>query len=200
MAMLAAFNVLLCAESGQTDIVIGTPIANRVAVEVEHLIGFFANTLVLRNDLSGTPTFRDLLRRTRDSALAAYAHQDLPFEKIVEALRPVRDPSRNPIFQVNFRVGARSADLTLDGVEIRSHPIDPGISRFDMAVDLVDTLNGLSGRLEYATALFTPATAQRLATTYVAIAHAVVAEPDRPVHRLPAVRALIERQLAQATP
>src|SRR4029077_802336 len=103
MAMLGAFDALLSSWSGQEDIVVGSPIANRTRVETENLIGFFANTLVLRVGLSGGPSFREIVRRVREAALGAYANQDLPFEKLVEVLRPPRDPSRKPILHAHFR-------------------------------------------------------------------------------------------------
>jgi amino acid adenylation domain-containing protein len=188
MTVLAAFKLLLFTVSGQEDIVIGTPIANRARVEIEHLIGFFANTLVLRDDLSGAPTFRQLIARVRDTALEAYGHQDLPFEKVVEAARPPRDPSRNPVFQVNFRLGAQAPGLDLEGVEAEALAVDPGISRFDLAIDLTATDDGLRGHLEYDTALFSPATAARLVDLFLDILRAVAQSPDVPIDQLAPVR------------
>ena len=108
MTLLAAFQVLLAHYSGQQDIVVGSPVAGRTHAEVERLIGFFVNTLVLRTDLSGNPTFRQVLQRVREVCLGAYAHQDVPFEKLVEVLRPQRDTSYSPLCQVNFTLQHRS--------------------------------------------------------------------------------------------
>ena len=119
MTMLAAFCVLLHRHSGQTDIVIGSPVAGRNRRETEGLIGFFINSLVLRVDISGDPTFRELLTRVRTVTLEALSHQDIPFEKLVEELKPRRDPGRNPLFQVSFgAVEAAVSQLNLDGIEI----------------------------------------------------------------------------------
>jgi hypothetical protein len=189
MTVVAAFAGMLAAISGQDDIVMGSPIANRTRIELERLIGFFANTLVLRTDVSGDPTFRELVRRVRDSALGAYEH-DLPFEKLVEVVRPPRDPSRNPIFQVNVRVGARQPELELVGVQVERLPIDPGISRFDLALDLVATDDGLEGHLEYDTALFGETTAARWAQAFLRLLEAVTEEPDRRLGELQVLREL----------
>jgi non-ribosomal peptide synthetase component F len=193
MAALAAFDILLAAESGQEDIVVGSPIANRTRVETEPLIGFFSNTIVLRADLSGNPSFREIVRRVRESAIGAYAHQDLPFEKIVEVLRPARDPSRNPIFQVNFRLGAAPERLELEGMDIEPVSVDPGISRFDLAIDLVATFEGLTGYLEYDTALFTPQSAARMSDELFEILRAAGRDPDLPMIEYACVRSHLER-------
>jgi amino acid adenylation domain-containing protein len=194
MATLAAFDALLAAWSGQEDIVVGSPIANRTRMETENLIGFFANTLALRVDLSGRPSFRDLVRRVREVALGAYAHQDLPFEKLVEVLRPPRDPSRNPIFQVNFRLGTDPPVLELEGISAEPVPVDPGISRFDLALDVTDGPAGLGGYLEYDTALFDADTAALLADDFQRLLRAVGEEPNRPILEHDCVRRIRNRR------
>src|SRR5262249_26582275 len=152
---LAAFNVLLGAYSGQRDFVVGTPIANRDRIETEGVIGFFVNTIVMRADLSGDPTFRELLRRVRETALNAYAHQDLPFEKLVEELKPPRDPGRNPIFQVMFGLhtipGTAAAPA---GLSFEDFDIDNPTAKFDLLVNLVETSEALVGDMDYSADLF----------------------------------------------
>jgi acyl-CoA synthetase (AMP-forming)/AMP-acid ligase II len=197
MTLLAAFQTLLSTYAGQDDVCVGSPIAGRTRTETEDLIGFFANTLVLRTQLSGDPDFRELLRRVRETALGAYAHQDLPFEKVVEAVRPPRDPSRNPIFQANFRVqNAPPAHLQLPGLACSPLEIDPGIARFDLALDLWVTPDGLGGYLEYSTDLFARATIVQLAADFEKLLGALVAQPETPLSRLEVLTEL--RQRAQA--
>ena len=119
MTLLAAFDLLLCRYAGQEQVLVGSPIANRNRSETEGLIGFFVNTLVLRGDVRGNPSFRELLRRVRETALSAYAHQDLPFEKLVEELQPERDMSRSPLFQVMFVLqNAPGEALELEGLSL----------------------------------------------------------------------------------
>ena len=136
MTLLAAFQVLLHRYSGQEDIAVGTPIAGRGRTELEGLIGFFVNTLVLRSNLAGNPTFTELLARVRETALGAYTHQDLPFEKLVEELSPSRDMSRNPLFQVMFVLqNAPDAELALKGVQASRLPLAGHSAKFDLTVD-----------------------------------------------------------------
>ena len=149
MVLLAAFQTLLHRYSGQTDIVTGTPVAGRPHAEIENLIGFFLNMLVLRVDLSGNPTFRELLGRTRQTCLDAYAHEDLPFEMLVEELKPERNINQNPLFQVTFvlqnfpKAPFEASDIT--AVEM---DIDPGIARFDLHVFMTEEENRLKGYFE----------------------------------------------------
>ncbi len=187
MTIVSAFAALLSAVSGQDQVVMGSPIANRTRVELEHLIGFFANTMVLRADVSGDPSFRELVRRVRDSALGAYEH-DLAFEKLVEVVAPPRDPTRNPIFQVNVRVGSEPPTLRLDGVESTALRIDPGISRFDLALDLVADDGALRGHLEYHTALFEPTTIETAADRFLRLLSAISYEPDSQLSQLAPLR------------
>ncbi|HEY8647511.1 MAG TPA: amino acid adenylation domain-containing protein [Gaiellaceae bacterium] len=179
MGLLAGFAALLSAYSNDEDILIGSPIANRTRMETENLIGFFVNTLVFRVDLSGDPTFLDLTERVKDAALGAYGHQDVPFEKLVEILRPRRDPSRNPLVQVNFRVQASAGpELRLPGLTVTPIEIDLGTSRFDLACELQVEDDGIGGYIEYATDLFTGPTAARIAANFRAVLEEVLVRPD----------------------
>jgi hypothetical protein len=177
--LLASFAVLLYRLSGQDDVVIGSPIANRDQLELERLIGFFSNTLALRARLGGNPTFREAVARVRETALGAYAHQDLPFERIVEAIRPDRDATANPLFQANFRVQTGEPPrLSLKGTEVEPVPLDVGFARFDLAIELHLLDDRIEGYLEYNVGLFEPATAERFAQTYCRLLDQVLANPD----------------------
>ncbi len=161
MVLLAAFQVLLMRYSGQEDIAVGTPIAGRNRTEIEGLIGFFVNTLVMRGDLSGNPTFSELLTRTRERAVDAYSHQDLPFEKLVEELQARRDLSRNPLFQVMFTLqNTREAELRLPGLAFTHLPLPRGTAKFDLTLFLAETDGQLDGSFEFSTDLFDASTDQ----------------------------------------
>ena len=168
--------------SGQDDIVIGSPIACRTHVELERLIGFFSNTVALRVPLSGNPTFREVLRRTREAALGAYAHQELPFDKVVEELRVPRDPSYNPVFQVNFRVQSDDvAPIEFAGVDAAPIVVDIGFSRFDLAVELQLDRKGIAGYIEHDRDLFENETVEHLAADLEGLLDQVLTDPDRPL-------------------
>ncbi|MEV6868841.1 amino acid adenylation domain-containing protein, partial [Streptosporangium subroseum] len=190
MTLLAAFTVLLGRYADQDDVVVGTPIANRNRAEIEDLIGFFVNTLVLRTDLSGDPTFAELVTRVRDDALAAYAHQDVPFEQLVDVLAPERDRSRHPVFQVMFGVDrVDETPLTLGGVSSEPAPVGSAVARFDLTLSLGDGYAGIGGHLEYSTDLFDRATAERMVDHLLAVLDAVAAEPGRRLSELPTMSA-----------
>ena len=150
--LLAAFKTLLYRYTSQEDLLIGSPVLNRGLPETENLLGSFVNTLVLRTNYGGTPTFRDALRRVRETCIAAFAHQDFPFEKLVQELQPERDLSRNPIFQVMFAFQNTSIP-SLDLPTLRSEflEIDGGMTKFDLTMSLVDRKDGISGHIEYST-------------------------------------------------
>jgi amino acid adenylation domain-containing protein len=196
MTLLAAFQTLLHRYSGQTDIVVGSPIANRSHSEIEGLIGFFVNTLVLRTDLSGNPTFRQLLGRVREVALGAYAHQDLPFEKLVEAVQPARDLHRNPLFQIVFALqNAPVEKLELAGLTLSPLAIDPGTARFDLEFQIVECLDTLGIVAVYRTDLFEPATIARLLIHFQTLLEGIVADPDCRLSDLPLLTAAERHQL-----
>jgi amino acid adenylation domain-containing protein len=186
MTLLAAFQSLLYRYTGQEDIVVGSPIANRTRTEVEELIGCFVNTLALRTDLSGKPTFRELLLRVRDVCFGAYAHQDLPFEKLVEELQPDRDLSRNPLFQVMFILQNAPRPLpNLSGISFARVDIDSKTSKFDLTLSLRERDGKLIGFLEYSTDLFDGSTIERMIGHLQTLLEGIVAAPDRPISTLP---------------
>jgi hypothetical protein len=187
--LLAAYAALLFARSGQGDFLIGSPIANRHHLDLESLMGFFSNTLVVRAQVRPEQSFRDLVDGVRRTTLGGYAHQDLPFEKLVEALRPPRDPSRNPLFQTNFRAAAvPSPQLSLAGAPVEPLELDLATARFDLAMDLRAEEDGsLRGYLEYSTELFEAATATQIANDYVALVGDATAAPDHPISELATV-------------
>jgi non-ribosomal peptide synthetase component F len=152
MTLLAGLQTLLARYTGQDDISTGTPIANRRRGELENLIGFFVNTLVLRTDLSRNPTFHELVQRVKETALGAYAHQDVPFEMLVEVLQPERSMSYTPLFQVLFVLqNAPQEKLELSGLTVELLDIDSGTAKFDLMLSLEESENGLEGVCEYST-------------------------------------------------
>ncbi|MEZ0027601.1 amino acid adenylation domain-containing protein, partial [Kitasatospora sp. MAP12-22] len=190
MGLNAALATLLSRLGAGTDIPIGTPIAGRTDEATHDLIGFFVNTLVTRTDLSGNPTFGDLLQQTRDTLLAAYGHQDLPFDHLVEALNPTRSLARHPLFQTLLILQNTTVpSLELTGLTARPEAIGTATARFDLAFDLSEQFDpetgpaGITGTLTYATDLFDPETAAQLAHRFTELLHTLTATPDRPVTR-----------------
>jgi amino acid adenylation domain-containing protein len=196
MTMLAAFQTLLHRYTGQDDIAVGTPIAGRTRPETRELIGFFVNTLVMRTDLSGDPTFAELLGRVRETALGAYDHQHLPFERLVEELRPPRDPSRSPLFQVMFTSDGfqyrnrHIGDLTVEFLEV-----EPRTARFDLTLAMVEWDGGLKLRMDYSTDLFEAATARRMLGHFRTLLEAAIDDPTQRISTLPMLDAPERRQL-----
>ena len=198
MTLLAAFQVLLARYSGQDDIAVGTPIANRTRPETERLIGFFVNTLVVRTDLSGNPRFVDLLQRVKAVALAAYSHQDLPFEQVVEALQPERDLSRSPLFQVMFILQNTPETLpVLDDISIEPVAIADHAAKFDLTFALEETEQGIRCHAEYSTDLFEAATITRMLGHWEALLEGIITSPDQPIHQLPLLQPHEYRQVIQ---
>jgi amino acid adenylation domain-containing protein/FkbH-like protein len=185
MTLLAAFQTLLARYSGQEDIVVGSPIANRNFAEIEPLIGFFVNTLALRGDLSGDPSFHELVARLKEVCLQAYAHQDTPFEKLVEELQPERSLSHSPIFQVMFALqNAPMQALQLPGLKLDRSPVYTGTSMFDMSWFAVEVPEGLMVRAEYSTDLFEHATITRALGHFRELLEAAAAGPNQRISRL----------------
>jgi non-ribosomal peptide synthetase component F len=196
MTLLAAFQTLLYRYTGQEDIIVGTPIAGRNQVEAEGLIGFFVNTLALRTYLSGNPSFQELLGRVREVALGAYAHQDLPFEKLVEELQPERDRSRTPLFQVMFVLqNTPTSALELPGLTVNSLNIDSGTAKFDLTLFIMETAQGLRASLEYNTDLFNAATITRMLGNFQTLLEGIVANPQQRLSDLPLLTAAEQHQL-----
>ncbi|HEV2735650.1 MAG TPA: condensation domain-containing protein, partial [Longimicrobiaceae bacterium] len=186
MTLLAAFQLLLGRYAGEDDVVVGTPIAGRTRAELEGLIGFFANTLALRTDLSGDPSFPELLGRVREATLDAYARQDVPFERLVEALQPERDLSRNPVFQVLFvlqNAPMRAEDA--GGLRMEPEEVEGTAAKFDLTLALEERDGALAGVVEYAAELFDAGTVERLVEHFRVLLEAVAADPRRRLSALP---------------
>lgn len=220
MMLLAAYQTLLYRYSGQDDVSVGTAIAGRNLAETEGLIGFFVNTLVIRSDLSGGPTFRELLKRVREVTLGAFAHQDLPFELLVEELHPVRDLSHTPLFQVAFALqNAPSAEkkssifdpslaqygfedrgdqqpvLELPDISMSQLNVNSGTSKFDLTLSMAEGDDTLLGALEYNLDLFDRETIQRMIAHFIALIQEIVAQPDRSIDVLPLLPEEEEQQV-----
>jgi amino acid adenylation domain-containing protein/non-ribosomal peptide synthase protein (TIGR01720 family) len=197
MTLLAAFQTLLARYSGQDDIAVGTPIANRTRAELERLIGCFVNMVVMRSDLGGNPSFRDLLQRVRQVALGAYSHQDLPFERVVDAVQPTRDLSHTPLFQVVFILqNTPMPALELSGLRLREYPIESGTVQFDLVLNMIETADGLKGWLEYNTDLFAATTIERLIAHFQMLLAAVAAQPEATINDIPLLTAAERQMLA----
>jgi hypothetical protein len=177
--LMAAFATLLYRRSGQDDILVGGPMANRDHPGLEHLIGFFANTIVVRARLAGNPRFAELLTGLRESVLRSYEHQEVPLELVVDAMRPERQPGISPLFQVNFRVriGAPPV-LQLTGTETSLVPVDLGLARFDLALELHLLDDGIVAEFNYNTELFAPGTIERLAADFERLLGQALADPQ----------------------
>jgi amino acid adenylation domain-containing protein len=186
MTLVAAFKTLLGRYAGQEDVVLGFPITNRNRPDIESVVGFFVNTLVLRTDLAGNPSFRDLLGRVRKVCLEAFAHQDLPFEKLVEELRPERDMTRNPLFQVMFVFQIpESSEVSLQGLRSQPMQVDVGTSKFDLTLSLAEREKKLTGFIEYSTDLFDRSTIERMMGHFQMLLEGIVANPDQPMSTFP---------------
>ncbi|WP_405763577.1 amino acid adenylation domain-containing protein [Streptomyces sp. NBC_00045] len=202
MTVQAALAVLLSKMGAGEDIPIGTPIAGRTDDALDDLVGFFVNTLVLRTDLSGDPTFREVLERVREADLAAYAHQDVPFERLVEILNPTRSMARHPLFQVMlaFHNNAQP-DLDLPGIQTQDEPVHIPAARFDLSLNLAETHGldgvptGLLGELDYRTDLFERTTVEQLAERLSRLLETVTGDPDQPIRNVSVLAADERRRM-----
>ncbi|HKR11861.1 MAG TPA: amino acid adenylation domain-containing protein [Pyrinomonadaceae bacterium] len=196
MTLLAALQVLLSRYSSQTDVAVGTPVANRNSAEIEPLIGCFVNTLVMRTDLSGNPTFRELLERVRNVALGAYTHSEVPFERLVSELQPDRDLSRTPLFQVMMVLqNTPQQSLVLGGLNCQLAEIDNGTAKFDLTVQLTESEDGLDGKWEYSTDLFDEAAVERMVDHFRVLLEGVVENEQRRISELPILTNAEQSQL-----
>jgi aspartate racemase len=196
MTLLAGFQTLLHRYTGSDEVLVGSVIAGRNRTEIESLIGCFVNTLVLRGDLSGNPSFRTLIGRTREVALGAYAHQDLPFERLVEELHPERNLSRSPFFQVMFVLqNAPSEAVQLAGLEVTPMQIDSGTSKFDLTLFVREHGGALQAVVEYDTDLFEAETIRRMLGHYQTLLEGIVSNPDQRLSDLPLLTGAERQQL-----
>jgi amino acid adenylation domain-containing protein len=204
MVLLAAFKVLLHRYSGQEDIVVGSPISRRTQQQTEHLIGLFLNVAVLRTDISGNLTFRELLQRVRTTALEAYAHQNIPFEKLVEELQPARDPSRTPLFQLMFTFQEALAPARTLGpfgsarpscLEVEAFDFDLPVAPFDLMLLMQESGPGLVATIEYKTDLFSAETIERMLGHVRTLLEGIVRRPDARLSELPLLTAAERRQV-----
>ncbi|HKR15459.1 MAG TPA: amino acid adenylation domain-containing protein [Pyrinomonadaceae bacterium] len=196
MILLAAFQVLLSRYSGQDDIVVGTPIAGRGRIETEDLIGFFVNTLVLRTNLAGNPSFQELLRRVREVALGAAAHQDLPFEKLVEELQPERDLNRTPLFQVMFALQNIPQDsYELSNLTLSAIGAETGAAKFDLTMFFHPSEDGLLGILEYNTDLFDAESIEKMWLHFETMLRSLIDRPEQQILSLPLLTETERQQL-----
>ncbi|WP_095988189.1 non-ribosomal peptide synthase/polyketide synthase [Cystobacter fuscus] len=190
MLLLAGFQAVLSRWSGQEDVSVGTPVAGRGRAGLEGLVGIFVNTLVLRTSLSGDPSFRELLGRVREATLGAYAHQDVPFERLVEELRPERDLAHSPLFQVMLAFQQDPlSELQMQGLSLRTLDVETGTAKFELTLSLAETAEGFGGTLEYNTDLFDAGTAARLVEHLGTLLEAAVAAPERRLSTLPLLTA-----------
>ncbi len=199
MALLAVFQTMLYRYTGQEDLSVGIPVFNRHRSETEGLIGLFVNTLVIRSALTSDISFRELLGRVRATTLAAYEHQEYPFEKLVEALHPDRDTSHTPLFQVMLSIGAGAEEQQAwHGLEVQPYNVDRPGANFDLTLEVTEQPDGLYGTFVYRTDLFLPATIERMVGHFINLLNAGVAQPEQPIGQLPILAAAERRQIVEA--
>ncbi|RTQ90552.1 MULTISPECIES: non-ribosomal peptide synthetase [Stenotrophomonas] len=199
MTLLSAWSIVLSRFGGQTDLVIGTPIANRQRPQLAGLIGFFVNTLALRVRLDGDPTVAELLAQIRSTALAAYAHQDVPFEQVVDAVKPVRSLAHNPLFQVMLSLDNTpdGSNFSLPGLALSSLPMPQVTTQFELSLSLVERAGELYGGLDYACDLFEPASVQAMAEAFEHVLASMVTNDQQRVSTLPLLSAVDQQALVR---
>ncbi|NER30313.1 MAG: AMP-binding protein, partial [Symploca sp. SIO1C4] len=196
MTLLAAFDTLLYRYTGQEDILVGTPIANRNQDELEGLIGFFINTLVLRADLSNNPSFNELLSHVREVVLDGYAHQNLPLEMLVEVLQPERDLSYTPLFQVMFALQDETlSQVELTGLTASPLQVESQTAKFDLTLAIENRSDGLVGVWEYSTDLFDASTIERMTGHWITLLEGIVSNPQQPISQLPLLTEVEQQKL-----
>jgi amino acid adenylation domain-containing protein len=200
VAMLGAFHAFLYRLTGQDDIILGSPSSTRTRTEAENLIGFFVNTLVLRGDLSGRPTFADVLSRTRATAMDAFANSDLPFDSLVRELSIDRDPSRNPVFQVMFALFPSVREIAMSGLEIESLDVDTGGAQIDLTLYVSDGADSLRGIFEYNADLFDKETIVSFSKCFETLLSSMLSDPDEEVDVLPFVATEVRQALDSFNP
>ena len=193
--LLAVLKIVLHVFTGQTDIVVGTPVNNRRRVEMEFVIGLFINTLVLRTDLSGNPSFAELIARVRDVVLGAHANQELPFETVVKTLQVERDIGQTPLFGVWFLFQVAPQARQLSNLTLTGFPIDHGITHYDLRLNLLESSEGISGTIEYNTDLFRAQTIKRLASQFQSLLYLATSSSQQTLNEL--IRALREAEAAR---
>ncbi|MDJ0741876.1 MAG: amino acid adenylation domain-containing protein [Xenococcaceae cyanobacterium MO_167.B27] len=195
MTLLTAFKVLLHRYTNQTDIIVGSPIAGRNQPEIADLIGFFVNTLVLRSQVNPEENFTTLLNQVKQTALQAYEHQDIPFEKLVEELKPQRDSRYTPLFHVAFMLQNASETLTLSDLEVTPLNLKQETAKFDLALYLEETTIGIKGRISYSTDLFKATTIQRMVSHFQILLQGIVTQPTQAIYQLPLLTEAEQQQI-----
>ena len=186
MTLMAAWQVVLGRYCAQDELIVGTVVANRARAEAENIIGLMVNTLAIKGDLTGNPTFREMLGRVRDAAVGAYKHQELPYEKLVAELITGRDPGRSPLVEVMFVIEeGLIGQVELDGLTVREEKIDLGTAKYDLMLMLKEKLGGFQGWINYSTDLFDAPKIKRMAESFCMLVEAAIAEPDRQIYDLP---------------
>ena len=198
MVLMAAFKVVLMRYSGEEDVIVGTAIANRARREIQGLIGLFANTLVMRTDLSGNPSFRELIKREREVALEAYGRQDTPFEKLVEEINPERDPSRNPLFQVMLVLeNTRLEELELKELKIYEFEEETRVTKFDLTLILTEGKENIEGWLEYSLDLYRGETIERMARRFEKVVEEAVRDAGQRIREIELMGEAERRQIIE---